>query len=188
MTAVWMWFRVEWRTRWRALIGLLLLIAFATAAVASTTAGARRGTTAMDRLVAESDPATVMVLLNRGAYDWDVVRAMPQVESVAALATLPATEEGSKPLGSQEKEQILAGQHVGADDLSVFAVLDLPWARTLQTEHDPQELMKRPVVVEMNRIREARQLQPVTKKECVEEEVVEPTRIAHHIDDAAAIL
>ncbi|HUS42581.1 MAG TPA: FtsX-like permease family protein [Ilumatobacteraceae bacterium] len=94
MTAVWMWFRVEWRTRWRALIGLLLLIAFATAAVAATTAGARRGTTAMDRLVAESDPATVMVLLNRGAYDWDVVRAMPQVESVAAFAVSGFAVEG----------------------------------------------------------------------------------------------
>ena len=94
MTAIWMWFRVEWRTRWRALIGLLLLIAFATAAVAATTAGARRGTTAMDRLVAVSDPATAMVLLNLGAYDWDVVRAMPQVESVAAVAISGFAVEG----------------------------------------------------------------------------------------------
>ena len=94
MTAVWMWFRVEWRTRWRALVGLLLLIAFATAAVAATTAGARRGTTAMDRLAAVSDPATVMVLLNQGAYDWDVVRAMPQVESVAAFAVSGFAVEG----------------------------------------------------------------------------------------------
>ncbi len=94
MPAVWMWFRVEWRTRWRALVGLLLLIAFATAAVAATTAGARRGTTAMDRLAAVTEPATVLALLNVGAYDWDVVRAMPQVESVAALAISGFAVEG----------------------------------------------------------------------------------------------
>lgn len=94
MSAVWMWFRVEWRTRWRALVGLALLIAFATAAVTATTAGARRGTTAMDRLMSVTDPATVMVLLNRGAYDWDAVRSMPQVESVAAFAVTGFAVEG----------------------------------------------------------------------------------------------
>jgi hypothetical protein len=74
-----MWFRVEWRGRWRALVGLLLLIAFATASVETAVAGARRGASAMDRLLERSEPATLMVLLNRGAFDWDVVRAMPQV-------------------------------------------------------------------------------------------------------------
>lgn len=94
MSAVLMWFRAEWRTRWRALVGLLLLIAFATAAVTATTAGARRGTTAIDRLLAETRPLTVMVLLNRGAFDWDVVRAMPQVESLSAFAVTGFAVEG----------------------------------------------------------------------------------------------
>jgi ABC-type lipoprotein release transport system permease subunit len=89
-----MWFLVEWRTRWRALVGLLVLIAFATAAVAATTAGARRAVTAMDRLVAVSTPATAMVLLNRGPYDWDIARSMPRVESVAAFAVSGFVVEG----------------------------------------------------------------------------------------------
>ena len=94
MSAVWMWFRVEWRGRWRALVGLLLFIAFATTAVTATTAGARRGTTAIDRLLAQTEPLTVMVLVNQGAYDWDKVRAMPQVESLSAFAVSGFAVEG----------------------------------------------------------------------------------------------
>ncbi len=89
-----MWVRVEWRGRWRALIGLLLLIAFATASVQATAAGARRGATAVDRLLDVTEPATLMVLLNRGAFDWDVVRSMPQVEAVAAFAVAGFAVEG----------------------------------------------------------------------------------------------
>ncbi len=89
-----MWFRVEWRARWRALVGLLLLIAFATASVEAAVAGARRGATAVDRLLEVTEPATLMVLLNRGAFDWDVVRAMPQVESLSAFAIMGFGVEG----------------------------------------------------------------------------------------------
>ena len=94
MSAVWMYFRVEWRGRWRALVGLLLLIAFATASVEAAVAGARRGASAMDRLVEHSQPATLMVLLNRGVFDWDVVRSMPQVEAVSAFAVTGFAVEG----------------------------------------------------------------------------------------------
>lgn len=92
--AQWMWFRVEWRTRWRALVGLLLLIAFATVAVESTVAGARRGATAMDRLLERTEPATMLVLLNQGAFDWEVVRSMPQVASLSAFAVTGYGIEG----------------------------------------------------------------------------------------------
>ena len=94
MSAAWMWFRVEWRSRWRALVGLLLLIAFATAAVEATAAGARRGATAMDRLLERTEPATMLVLLNQGAFDWDVVRSMPQVAALSAFAVTRFTVEG----------------------------------------------------------------------------------------------
>ena len=94
MSAVWMWFRVEWRSRWRALVGLLLLIAFATLAVEASVAGARRGATAMDRLLERTEPATMLVLLNRGAFDWDVVRSMPQVAALSAFAVTGFAVEG----------------------------------------------------------------------------------------------
>ena len=94
MNAVWMWFRVEWRERWRALVGLLLLIAFATASVEAAAAGTRRGASAVDRLVEHTKPATLMVLLNRGAFDWDLVRSMPQVEAVTGFAVTGFAVEG----------------------------------------------------------------------------------------------
>jgi hypothetical protein len=94
MSAVWTWFRVEWRGRWRALVGLALLIAFATASVQATAAGARRGATAVDRLLEVTEPATLAVLPNRGAFDWDVVRSLPQVESMSAFAVSGFTVEG----------------------------------------------------------------------------------------------
>jgi hypothetical protein len=89
-----MWFLVEWRGRWRALVGLALLIAFATASVQATTAGARRGATAVDRLLEVTEPATLAMLPNQGAFDWDVVRTMPQVESVSAFAVSGFAVEG----------------------------------------------------------------------------------------------
>lgn len=89
-----MWFKVEWRSRWRALIGLALLIAFATASVQATAAGARRGATAVDRLLEVTEPATLAVLPNRGAFDWDAVRTMPEVEALSAFAVTGFAVEG----------------------------------------------------------------------------------------------
>ncbi len=113
MNAVWMWFRVEWRSRWRALIGLVLLIAFATASVSAATAGARRGSTAVDRLLEVTEPMTLAALVNRGAFDWDAVRAMPQVESVSAFAVSGFAVEG---LGDSPQ--------MSFDDLGGFPMVD----------------------------------------------------------------
>ena len=82
----WMWFRQEWRARWPALLGLLVLIAFATSFVTASVAGARRGASAVDRLLERTEPATVLVLLNQGAFDWDAVRTLPDVAAVSAFA------------------------------------------------------------------------------------------------------
>ncbi len=94
MNTIWMWFRIEWRTRWRSLLGLLLLIGFATAALEATVAGARRGDTAIDRLLAVTEPATLAVLPNQGVFDWDIVRTMPQVAAVSAFAVSSFGIEG----------------------------------------------------------------------------------------------
>lgn len=94
MFAVWTLVRAEWRGRWRALIGMALLVALAAAMVTATTAGARRGAGAVNRLLEVTEPATLAMLLNQGEFDWDVVRSMPQVESVSAFAVSGFAVEG----------------------------------------------------------------------------------------------
>jgi hypothetical protein len=89
MAPVLAWFRLDVRRRWRTLLVLTLLIAFAAATVMTAVAGARRGATAIDRLVAQTEPMTVLVLPNTGGFDWSVVRDLPQVE---ALTVWPLTQ------------------------------------------------------------------------------------------------
>jgi hypothetical protein len=101
MTPIWMWFCSEWRNRWKALLGLMVLIAFATAGVSTAVAGARRGATTVDRLLADTLPATLAVLPNMGAFDWDVVRDMSDVEAVTAFVVSPFGVEGLGEEGSQ---------------------------------------------------------------------------------------
>jgi hypothetical protein len=117
------WLRLEVRRRWRSLLVLALLVALATATVLAAAAGARRGQTAFDRLWASTLPATVTVLPNQPGFDWNKIRALPEVAVLSefpvngtpfVLTCCPDTGVGFAPIGDEmartiERPALLAG-------------------------------------------------------------------------------
>ncbi|WP_232663642.1 ABC transporter permease [Pseudonocardia sp. TRM90224] len=129
------WLRLELRRRWRFLVALALLVALATGIVFTAVAGARRGASSVDRLMAVSHPADVTVVPNvagAAAVDWAAVRALPQVDVLAlfvpdvpiladelptgladaGLLTVPLDREG---LSTIERPAVLAGRAADPD-------------------------------------------------------------------------
>lgn len=83
VTAWWMWVRSDAARRWRPALVLLVLVALAGGAVLAATAGGRRNGTAVERLTERTSPGDALVLPNVPGFDWDRVRAMPDVRAVA---------------------------------------------------------------------------------------------------------
>ena len=117
------WLRLEVRRRWRSLLVLTLLVALATATVLAAAAGARRGQTAFGRLWDSTLPATVTVLPNQPGFDWDKVRALPEVAALSEFAVVfgfsvdccPGASSGFPPIGDEmartlERPALLAGR------------------------------------------------------------------------------
>jgi hypothetical protein len=85
MTPVLAWFRLDLRRRWRSLLVLAVLVALASGVVMTAAAGASRAASAVDRLNAQTLPATVLVAPLTPGFDWAAVRALPEVQALTEL-------------------------------------------------------------------------------------------------------
>ena len=117
MNALAVWVRLELRRRVRSLAVLALLVSLATATVLTAVAGARRGSTAVDRLLKDTKPATIAVLPNEPGFDWDGVAAIPGVEAIARF-----------PLSAYEIEGLPSEQAAGFAwaDPSIMHTIERP--------------------------------------------------------------
>jgi ABC-type lipoprotein release transport system permease subunit len=109
MTAVWYRFRAELRSRWRAWLGLGLLLGLAAGAVLALAAGARRTDSAYDRFLESHDAYDVMVSDFGqpgfpGMGGFDKVTALPSVENSAEgdLGVIPLGDSHVVALASED--------------------------------------------------------------------------------------
>jgi ABC-type lipoprotein release transport system permease subunit len=94
---MWAWVRVDVRGRARSLAVLALLVALTTGVVLTAVAGARRGSTAVGRLLDRTKPATIAVLPNEPGFDWDPVAALPDVAGITRFPLSGYEVEGLPP-------------------------------------------------------------------------------------------
>jgi len=87
MRAVWIRFRAELRTRWRAWLGLALLVGLAAGAVMTLAAGARRTDSAYSRFLRAQNAYDVVIVNypedGTAVFDFDDIERLPQVADSA---------------------------------------------------------------------------------------------------------
>jgi hypothetical protein len=107
--AWWLWVRTDAARRLRPALVLMLLVALAGGVVLAAVAGGRRNGSAVERATALTSPGDVIALPNQVGFDWDAVRALPEVAAVAEFPLayylvdeLPPDVERGFPAGSPE--------------------------------------------------------------------------------------
>ena len=83
MSALRIWFRAEFRRRWRGWVALSLLVGLTGGVVIGAVAGAERTDTAYDRFLQEMNPYDVVVQAVPFPIDEGAIRALPEVLDVS---------------------------------------------------------------------------------------------------------
>jgi ABC-type lipoprotein release transport system permease subunit len=141
MSAVWIRFRAELRARWRAWLGLALLVGIASGAALTFAAGARRTDTSYARFLDEHDAYDVMVVNYRedgtAVFDFDELEQLPQVADAARAGyeyvTFSAANlvSGGGRIGTEMNEfKMLDGRAFDPDEPEMVVSF------TLAEEHD----------------------------------------------------
>lgn len=126
MAAVWLWVRAELRSRWRAWLGVVLLIGLAGGAALAAVAGARRTASSFDRFRDEAAGSHAVVFSDGDPSLLDAVERLPGVIGSGRGAILL-----SSPVGTDLRAGL---------DFAVGAPLD---DRSLRTIDRPRLLLGR---------------------------------------------
>src|SRR5437016_1763073 len=100
MTLMASWLRLELRRSWRSLAVLALLIAIASGTVMTAVAGARRGASALTRLQGRTLAATAALYANDPDFDWQTIRALPEVEALGTFVVTYGIDLAGLPDGT----------------------------------------------------------------------------------------
>ena len=113
MTAVAIRLRAELRARWRAWLVLALIAGLLGGLVLAAVAGARRGESALDRVLSVTHPQEVSIakgfVFQNYGLDFDRIERLPQVVRVSRdrpLAALIRTRSGEQMYGGHEESVI----------------------------------------------------------------------------------
>jgi ABC-type lipoprotein release transport system permease subunit len=125
MTGVWYRFRAELRTRWRAWLGLAVIVGIAGGAVLALAAGARRTDSAYRRFLDAQDAYDVLVSLNTAGFgapaevtfDTEELRELPQVAETAETGSFFIT------LGAGVGVLVPPDERIGTD-INAFKMLE----------------------------------------------------------------